>query len=394
MKSVYKKMVFINSFLTTSLITSIRVIYMLNYLTSVDQIASLKGIFSIVVSLSEIPTGVIADKISKKLSMEISAILFALHAVFYVVLPNFVGFTLSQIFLGLSGSFLSGADDGYLDDYIIERTTDDYLSVAGKIQHLCGYGKATMFLLSGFIFAFNPKLNFIITFIFGVFSLFIIYSLPEIGTDIDNNGSKEKISKYLIETINVVKYNFKNSFVLKITLLSSIVTSFLIFNFEYYQVFLEKFNFSNQLYGLLYASFMVIGGYGAKISKTFLEKFGINNLFGIIMSLIAVSYILIGFSINLYMIFIAIFIQQLCFGSWGLIVTNILLKNLPEQSVKSTMLSVNNSVISLLKAFIVIILGRIYLTLGVRNLYLIMSIIMIAAFIVIQLKDNLKRNDK
>ena len=139
---------------------------------------------------------------------------------------------------------------------------------------------------------------------------------------------------------------------------------------------------------------MVIGGYGAKISKTFLEKFGINNLFGIIMSLIAVSYILIGFSINLYMIFIAIFIQQLCFGSWGLIVTNILLKNLPEQSVKSTMLSVNNSVISLLKAFIVIILGRIYLTLGVRNLYLIMSIIMIAAFIVIQLKDNLKRNDK
>lgn len=387
-------MVFINSFLTTSLITSIRVIYMLNYLTSVDQIASLKGIFSIVVSLSEIPTGVIADKISKKLSMEISAILFALHAVFYIVLPNFVGFALSQIFLGLSGSFLSGADDGYLDDYIIERTTDDYLSVSGKIQHLCGYGKATMFLLSGFIFAFNPKLNFIITFIFGVFSLFIIYSLPEIDTDIDNTGSKEKISKYLIETINVVKYNFKNSFVLKITLLSSIVTSFLIFNFEYYQVFLEKFNFSNQLYGLLYASFMVIGGYGAKISKTFLEKFGINNLFGIIMSLIAVSYILIGFSINLYMIFIAIFIQQLCFGCWGLIVTNILLKNLPEQSVKSTMLSVNNSVISLLKAFIVIILGRIYLTLGVRNLYLIMSIIMIAAFIGIQIKDNLKRNDK
>lgn len=387
-------MVFINSFLTTSLITSIRVIYMLNYLTSVDQIASLKGIFSIVVSLSEIPTGVIADKISKKLSMEISAILFALHAFFYMVLPNFVGFALSQIFLGLSGSFLSGADDGYLDDYIIERTTDDYLSVSGKIQHLCGYGKATMFLLSGFIFAFNPKLNFIITFIFGFFSLFIIYSLPEIGTDIDNTGSKEKISKYLIETINVIKYNFKNSFVLKITLLSSIVTSFLIFNFEYYQVFLEKFNFSNQLYGLLYASFMVIGGYGAKISKTFLEKFGINNLFGIIMSLIAVSYILIGFSINLYMIFIAIFIQQLCFGSWGLIVTNILLKNLPEQSVKSTMLSVNNSVISLLKAFIVIILGRIYLTLGVRNLYLIMSIIMIAAFIGIQIKDNLKRNDK
>ena len=58
------------------------------------------------------------------------------------------------------------------------------------------------------------------------------------------------------------------------------------------------------------------------------------------------------------------------------------------------MLSVNNSVISLLKAFIVIILGRIYLTLGVRNLYLIMSIIMIAAFIGIQIKDNLKRNDK
>lgn len=387
MNKMYKKMIFIRSFLTTSLITSIRVVYMLNYLISVNQIASLKGIFSIIVSLAEIPTGVIADKISKKLSMQISAVLFSLHAIFYVLFPHFIGFAISQIFLGLSTSFLSGAEDAYLDDYIVQNTSDDYLGISGRIQYICGYVKAVLFLTSGFIFSYHRSLNFVITCILGILAFFLISSLPNLSNTSKKDDAKVNLISYFVDTVRVIKYTFMNPFILEVTLLSSMVVTLLIFNFEYYQVFLEKFHFSSLFYGILYGSFMIIGGYGAKISKSLLEKLGTSLFFSIIFLSIALSYLLFAYASHLFMIFLAIFIQQMCFGSWGLMITSLLLKNIPEQSIKSTMLSVNNSVISLLKAGLVIFLGELLLKVGVKNLYLIMSFFMLVSLLLFHLKN-------
>ena len=71
MRKTLVKIFIVMSFLITCLINSIRVLYMLEYNITEGQIATLKGVFSIVVAMTELPTGVIADKISKKLSLAI-----------------------------------------------------------------------------------------------------------------------------------------------------------------------------------------------------------------------------------------------------------------------------------------------------------------------------------
>lgn len=66
MNKVYRRIFLVSALLTTSLITSIRVLYMFEYHTSAGQVAVLKGIFSVIVAVTELPTGIIADKVSKK----------------------------------------------------------------------------------------------------------------------------------------------------------------------------------------------------------------------------------------------------------------------------------------------------------------------------------------
>lgn len=376
-KVMYAKFFFIMSLLTTSLITSIRVFYMLEYNITEGQITMLKGIFSIVVTLTELPTGIIADKVSKKMSIAISAILFSLHALIYIVMPNYGGFVLTQIILAVSSSFISGADAGYLHDYIEMETKDQYIDIAGKMDYWGSYLRAAMFLTSGILYSVNKVYNFGLTFILGIFVFIIICTMPDIKREKTDIVHVESVlQEYLNDTLSVLKYTIKNSLVMKITLLSAIVTSLLIFNFEYYQIILNKFLFPEKYIGVLYASFMLMGGIGSKISKRLLDKIETDKIFNLFMLLIAFSYILFAMAKESPIIFVAICIQQICFGSWGLIAQNIILENIPSENVKSTMLSMNSLVTSLLKGAIVIVLGMLLSHKGYQISYIIMFSIM------------------
>ena len=358
MNKVYRKIFLVSALLTTSLITSIRVLYMFEYHTSAGQVAVLKGIFSVIVAVTELPTGIIADKVSKKMSLAIGAVLFAIHSLVYVVFPNYLGFVATQVLLALSSSFISGADDGYLDDYITENTQDDYVDIAGKMEYWGGYVKATLFLASGYLYHINNKLNFLLTCGFGVLAFIAVCMLPKTSEkNVTNEKGANKIQEYVSDTLGVLKHIFTNRFIFGVTMLSAVVMSLLIFNFEYYQIILSKLGFPSQYNGLLYASFMILGGIGAKLSKRMLDRMGVHGLFTLFIILIVASYIAFALSQGWPFILAAIVVQQIAFGSWGLVIKNIMFKNLPSQSVKSTMISMNSLVTNFIKGSIVIALG-------------------------------------
>lgn len=331
---------------------------MLDYNITAGQVALLKGIFSIVVAITELPTGIIADRVSKKMSLAIGAFLFAIHSLVYVVFPNFIGFVSTQIILAFSSSFISGADDGYLDDYITECTHDDYLDIAGKIQYWGGYAKAVLFLSSGYLYYMNKNLNFLLTFGFGILAFIIVCMLPKTSEKhIAKESELNEIKNYLCSSIAVLKQTFMNKLVFGVTIISAIVTSLLIFNFECYQIFLSKFNFPSQYNGVLYASFMILGGVGAKLSKKMLDTLGVHKLFALFNILITVSYTTFALAYRWELILAAIVVQQVSFGSWGLILKKIIIENIPSQSAKSTMISMNSLLTSLIKGGIVAVLG-------------------------------------
>lgn len=377
---MYYKFLLIKAFLTTDLITGIRVVYMLSYSISEGEITVLKGLFTLIIALAEIPTGIISDKISRKLSLQIGAILFAGHALFYVATPSFIGFFLTQFFLALSAAFISGADVGYYDDYIKQYTNDKYIEIVGKIDYIVSFISAFFYMISGFLFNYFPQMNFLITSVLGLLSFGIISSFPNFKIQENKfESSKKFIEKYVKDVRDVLFFYIKNRNIVRITLITTIIIGLLIFNFEYYQILLVEFSFPNKYLGVLYASFMILSGIGERISVFLVKKLKIDFIAIAFMFLLAVSYLIFAISNTLVMILAGVIIQQICFGSWSLIAQNEVLEHIPSEETKSTMMSMNNLIVSFARSIIVFILGGILSFKGYVITYVAMIGIMIIA---------------
>lgn len=68
--------------------------------------------------------------------------------------------------------------------------------------------------------------------------------------------------------------------------------------------------------------------------------------------LIMLSFIFLYTELR-FLVFIAVFFQQVVFSSWGLIFENDILENVPENEIKSTFSSINNLMVSLFKMLII-----------------------------------------
>jgi MFS transporter, DHA3 family, tetracycline resistance protein len=129
------------------------------------------------VFLFEIPTGIVADLVSRRLSVIIGFILIGLGMMLEGSFPVFITILLAQIVWGAGDTFISGAEDAWLADEVGEfRLTAVYLrgSQVSQIAILAGIG--TNVILA------NRQLNFPF-FAGGILhiflALFLVLFMPE-----------------------------------------------------------------------------------------------------------------------------------------------------------------------------------------------------------------------
>jgi len=80
------------------------------------QIMFLQSFFVISIFMMEVPTGAVADKLGRKTSIILAAILFAVAALVYSSIPNFYVFMLGEFLWAVGSALLSGADEALLYD--------------------------------------------------------------------------------------------------------------------------------------------------------------------------------------------------------------------------------------------------------------------------------------
>lgn len=80
------------------------------------EVSTLFFIWFIAALVAEIPTGIVADKLSRRYSSLIGRLLLVGTFVSWLLLPNFYGFALGFILWGVGFAFTSGATDSYLFD--------------------------------------------------------------------------------------------------------------------------------------------------------------------------------------------------------------------------------------------------------------------------------------
>lgn len=140
-------------------------IYLAEQVTSDPfQLVFIHTVFTMTSILFEIPTGLVADVYSRKLSVIIGYILIGLAALLEGGIPVYGWVILAQVLWGIGHTFISGAQDAWIADEVgEERVSQAYMqgSQVGQIAFLIGIPIGTALatislqlpiLLSGFLF--------------------------------------------------------------------------------------------------------------------------------------------------------------------------------------------------------------------------------------------------
>ena len=113
--------------LSLGLIWPAYVLYFRHYHVTLFEVATLAAVFEASIIIFELPTGIMADRIGRKLSILAGFAAYVLSGAAFIFLQNFEGFLLAEILFGLGESLISGALDA--------------LAAAGKVASY-GRGRA------------------------------------------------------------------------------------------------------------------------------------------------------------------------------------------------------------------------------------------------------------
>ena len=315
---------------------------------SLTQIMILQATYSFTVALFEIPSGFFADIYGRRLSLFFGSILTFLGYLIFSFYSGFSEFFIAEIFLGIGGSLISGADSALIYDTLLELKKDeDYTKIEGKNYGIGNVSEGLAGILGGFLAVSSLELPvYIQTFVL-FFSIPLSYSLVE-------PKSSYKLAKSFKSILLVVKETFFQKNRLKWYILYSSAMGIGTLSIAWFvQPFLMEIDTPLIYYGIIWASLNIITGITSYYSYIF-DKGKV--LIYISLSML-ISFILLGFNISIYgFIFIV-----LIYLMRGIITPN--LRNLininSTSERRATVLSLRSFVIRISFALIAPILGYI-----------------------------------
>ena len=313
---------------------------------SLTQIMILQATYSFTVALFEIPSGFFADIYGRRLSLFFGSILTFLGYLIFSFYSGFNEFFIAEIFLGIGGSLISGADSALIYDTLLELKKDeDYTKIEGKNYGIGNVSEGLAGILGGFLAVSSLELPvYIQTFVL-FFSIPLSYSLVE-------PKSSYKLAKSFKSILLVVKETFFQKNKLKWYILYSSAMGIGTLSIAWFvQPFLMEIDTPLIYYGIIWASLNIITGITSYYSYIF-DK--VKVLIYISLSML-ISFILLGFNISIYgFIFIV-----LIYLMRGIITPN--LRNLininSTSERRATVLSLRSFVIRISFALIAPILG-------------------------------------
>lgn len=136
----------------------------------------------------EVPTGIVADNYSRKLSLFIGLAVMGIGIFIEGFFPVFLFVAIAQIIWGFGATFLSGADIAWLNDELKGKNVDKTILKGLQIRQI-----ATFFGIISSVYLASIQVNIPILLSgisFFIFSILILVLMPE------KNFKKEQISDY------------------------------------------------------------------------------------------------------------------------------------------------------------------------------------------------------
>jgi len=167
--------------ISTGFVGNILVIYYLTKGFSYAQIGTATAVMTAGTVLFEVPTGVVADKISRKLSVLIGVIIHAIGTLALIFLNSFSLLILYSVLSALGGTFVSGSLQAWLFDNLKHLGREkEYRQLIKDVRTITIPLSATAVIIGGFLAQFYGfTLPLVLTLLLEVTAIVVAYTIPE-----------------------------------------------------------------------------------------------------------------------------------------------------------------------------------------------------------------------
>ncbi len=329
---------FLNSSLS-AVFGALFIVYLLSINFVPAQIGILLGTQRIATIVSELPTGVFADKFGRKKSVLLSFFFSAVLAIFWLLSKNFFVLLAASALGGVAFTFQSGAKESLMIRSLECGQDDKKRNLIFKKMSLWG----NVGLLSGGLIAFalaliqikliwvaSICLNLLIFFIFLAF----VKERPRIIESPPGDDKRTTFTKFIHDIKGVLQF-FVITFVFG-TVVSVFVLSYPIF-------FKKVLGFPDYYFGILGSLAALAGIAGIMIMSKIFEKKGFNCVAYFLVIFMALLFIAFGIFKPIVLILAAFFLIEGLITGWFPVFQSFFNKFIPEK-IRATVLSTNSTI--------------------------------------------------
>ena len=255
------------------------------------EIFLLESTWALSILLFEIPSGYFADKAGRKLSILIGSAIGSVAYSIYTFGDSFYVFLAANFLLGISFSFISGADSALAyESFKLLKREDEYLNFESRRNGTSGFFQIIASLVGGGLAAFSI--------VYPVYAQVIIYSLliPTALFLTEATHSKELSPLSLKEVLKQIWMIFSSKeSPLKVLIVYFVLVGNMTHTIAWIaQPFFQSLGIAIKWFGVIWAIQYIFYSIFSRSSEKIAEHFGKKNSLIFFLIISTISYFLIG----------------------------------------------------------------------------------------------------
>lgn len=332
---------------------------------NMQEIFTLKAIYSVAIVAMEVPSGWMADVWGRKKTLFFGSLLGASGFLLYSFSFGFWAFAVAEIVLGVGHAFVSGADSAMLYDSLkASGKTGKYIQHEGRIASAGNFAEAIAGVVGGLLAAISLRTPFHVQFVVAAIAIPAAFTLAE-----PKIHSIEHIHSIRKMIANIRK-TLANNHNLRISILLSAITGAATLTFAWLvQPYFIEIGLPVEMYGVFWTALNLTVGFSSVFAHRIEVFLGKATALYIIIALIFFGYFLSGMVIA-YWGLAFLFMFYLVRGVATPIFKNYI-NQYAESEIRATILSVRDFVIRIIFAVVGPLLGWITDNLNLKSAFLL-----------------------
>lgn len=362
-----------------NLVMPVVVLFYQNNGMDMQEVFTLKAIYSVAIVGMEVPSGWMADVWGRKKTLFAGSILGATGFLIYSFSFGFWAFVVAEVILGIGHACVSGADSAMLYDSLkASGKTEQYTKNEGRITSAGNFAEAFAGILGGLLATISLRTPFYFQFVVAAIAIPAAFTLvePKIHT-IEHIHSLKKI-------VRNIKNTLTHNHNLRISILLSAITGTATLTFAWLvQPYFIAIGLPVEMFGIFWTALNLTVGVSSVFAHRVEIFFGKTYSLYAIIGLISLGYFLSGIFISIWGIAF-LFLFYLVRGIASPILKNYI-NQYAQSETRATILSVRDFIIRIIFAVIGPLLGWMTDNINLESAFILAGVIYLVSAVIVVL---------